>query len=39
MPALAAAWGYLGDGEAVEAWGADAVLADPASLLNWLELA
>lgn len=38
MPALAAAWGYLGDGEAVEAWGADAVLADPAALLNWLEL-
>lgn len=39
MPALAAAWGYLGDGEAVDAWGADAVLPDPAALLNWLELA
>jgi len=39
MPALAAAWGYLGQGEAVEAWGADAVLAEPAALLNWLRLA
>jgi phosphoglycolate phosphatase len=39
MPALAAAWGYLGRGEAIEAWGADAVLPDPVALLNWLELA
>lgn len=39
MPVLAAAWGYLGDGEGVEAWGADAVLGAPSALLNWLQLA
>lgn len=32
MPAVAAAWGYLGDGEAIEDWGADAVMAAPAEL-------
>jgi phosphoglycolate phosphatase len=39
MDVLAAAWGYLGAGEPVEAWGADAVLAEPAALLNWIGLA
>lgn len=39
MRTLAAAWGYLGRGEPIDAWGADAVLEDPASLLNWLDLA
>ncbi len=39
MPGLAAAWGYLGLAEPVEAWGADAVLATPAALLRWLDLA
>jgi N-acetyl-D-muramate 6-phosphate phosphatase len=39
MLTLAAAWGYLGDAEPVEHWGADAVLPSPLSLLNWLELA
>lgn len=39
MPTLAAAWGYLGGDEAIETWGADAVLAQPEALLNWLELA
>ena len=39
MATLAAAWGYLGQGDAVEHWGADAVISEPASLLNWLELA
>jgi phosphoglycolate phosphatase len=39
MPTLAAAWGYLGVGDHIDAWGADAVLPDPGSLLNWLELA
>lgn len=39
MPALAAAWGYLGRGEHIEAWGADAILPAPDALLNWLELA
>jgi phosphoglycolate phosphatase len=39
MATLAAAWGYLGQGEPIEAWGADAVLAEPAALLQWLDLA
>jgi 2-phosphoglycolate phosphatase len=39
MPALAAAWGYLGRGEQIEAWGADAILPAPDALLNWLDLA
>jgi phosphoglycolate phosphatase len=38
MPALAAAWGYLGQGEPVHAWGADAVLESPLQLLSWLQL-
>lgn len=32
MPVVAAAWGYLGDGEDVHAWNADAVLARPEDL-------
>ena len=39
MATLAAAWGYLGQGEPVEAWGADAVLETPAALLQWMRLA
>jgi N-acetyl-D-muramate 6-phosphate phosphatase len=39
MTTLAAAWGYLGQGEPIDAWGAHAVLADPAALLQWLQLA
>lgn len=39
MLTLAAAWGYLGEGEPIEAWGAHAVLPEPAALLHWLELA
>jgi phosphoglycolate phosphatase len=39
MATLAAAWGYLGQGEAPQHWGADAVINDPAALLQWLELA
>ncbi len=39
MTTLAAAWGYLGQGEPIDAWGAHAVLADPAALLHWLQLA
>ncbi|MBQ0932865.1 phosphoglycolate phosphatase [Ideonella sp. 4Y16] len=38
MAALAAAWGYLGQGEAIEDWAADAVLSEPIDLLKWLEL-
>jgi len=39
MATLAAAWGYLGQGEAIEDWGADAILQSPRQLLNWLGLA
>ncbi|OYV00677.1 MAG: phosphoglycolate phosphatase [Burkholderiales bacterium PBB5] len=39
MVCLAAAWGYLGAGEPVAAWGADQVLDQPGQLLNWLDLA
>ena len=39
MHALAASWGYLGPGAGPHDWGADAVLAHPHALLNWLELA
>ncbi len=38
MATLAAAWGYLGVGESVHAWGADAVLEGPSGLLEWLAL-
>lgn len=39
MPTLIAAWGYLGQGDAVDAWGGDAVLDQPAGLLKWLGMA
>ena len=39
MATLAAAWGYLGLAEPVERWGADAVLASPDELLQWLDMA
>lgn len=39
MATLAAAWGYLGQGEHIDDWGADLVLQLPGELLNWLELA
>ena len=39
MATLAAAWGYLGQGEPIDAWGADHVLSAPARLLQWLDLA
>lgn len=39
MATAAAAWGYLGQGEPIEAWGADRVLHSPDQLLQWLELA
>jgi phosphoglycolate phosphatase len=38
MVTLAAAWGYLGQGEPVGDWGADRVLSSPDALLQWLEL-
>ncbi len=39
MGALAAAWGYLGPGSDPQTWQADAVLPDPAAVLQFLELA
>jgi phosphoglycolate phosphatase len=39
MATLVAGWGYLGDAEPADAWGADAVLDHPQALLNWLQLA
>ena len=39
MATVVAAWGYLGDGEPIEAWGADRIVQDPADLLNWLGVA
>ena len=38
MGTLAAAWGYLGQGEPVQAWAADAVFDSPMQLLQWLDL-
>lgn len=38
MPTLAAAWGYLGRGESVHDWNADAVLQHPEELLKWLGM-
>ncbi|HRD86610.1 MAG TPA: phosphoglycolate phosphatase [Rubrivivax sp.] len=36
MATVVAAWGYLGVGEPAERWGADAIMATPADLSNWL---
>ena len=38
MRTVAAGWGYLGDGEGPESWGADALVATPAELLGWLAV-
>lgn len=38
MATLAAAWGYLGDGDAIAQWGADAVLDQPGELLKFLQM-
>ena len=38
MRTVAAAWGYLGCGQPVEAWQADIVLSSPADLLKALDL-
>ncbi len=39
MLTVAAAWGYLGEGEAIEAWEAHHVVASPSELLKLLALA
>lgn len=38
MPTVAVRWGYLGQGEPIEAWGADVIFDRPAELLNWLRM-
>jgi len=38
MRTVAAAWGYLGQGAAVQAWGANIVIDSPLQLLNCLGL-
>ena len=38
MFTVAAGWGYLGQGDAIDDWGADAVLHSPSELLQWLQL-
>lgn len=38
MATLAAAWGYLGQGDSIDTWGADTVLNSPRDLLQWLDL-
>ena len=38
MATAVAAWGYLGDGEPVEDWGADRILETPTDLLHWLRM-
>lgn len=37
MRTVAASWGYLGQGEAIEAWGADLIVDSPGRLLEWLQ--
>ena len=39
MPTIAVRWGYLGDGEPIEAWGADVVLDTPGQVVEWLRAA
>lgn len=36
MATVAAAWGYLGSGEPIGAWGADRIIGEPAELLDLL---
>ncbi len=38
MRTIAAAWGYLGLGEPISAWNADAVIERPHELLQWLAM-
>jgi phosphoglycolate phosphatase len=38
MRTVVAAWGYLGMGEPIASWQADAVIEQPQELLQWLEM-
>jgi 2-phosphoglycolate phosphatase len=37
MPMIAAAWGYLGSGEPIEAWGAHVIAKRPSDVSDWLQ--
>ena len=37
MWTLIAAWGYLGNGEPVDAWGADGICTTPVDVRTWIE--
>ncbi len=37
MSTIVAAWGYLGDGPPLEAWGADTIIHTPAEVLQLIE--
>jgi phosphoglycolate phosphatase-like HAD superfamily hydrolase len=39
MGTVAAAWGYLGEGDHIDEWGADHVVQTPGELLKLLALA
>ena len=39
MRTVAAAWGYLGVGDAITEWGADHIIETPGQLLQWLAMA
>jgi phosphoglycolate phosphatase len=39
MRTVAVSWGYLGQGEAIGAWGADLVIQRPGQLQDWLRTA
>ena len=39
MGTVIAAWGYLGNGDAIESWGADHIIRSPLELLNLPQLA
>jgi N-acetyl-D-muramate 6-phosphate phosphatase len=39
MATIAAAWGYLGSGDSIDAWGADHLAVTPGDLLNLLGMA
>ncbi|MEP6740727.1 MAG: HAD-IA family hydrolase [Caldimonas sp.] len=37
MRTVVAAWGYLGEGDPVDAWASDAIVRTPAELIAWIE--
>ena len=39
MTTVAVHWGYLGEGESIEAWGADYLVQTPKELLKLLRMA